>query len=109
MSEPRAYTAEEVTDIFLEHLRRTARYWAGLPEQTPLQKCEGVVFSILAMLDGDAMGLPAIDLVLHPHEEDKEFHRSQGSNWFEPGMAFNANVALHEIVYRSKGAPDGNA
>lgn len=108
MSDRRAYTAEEVTNGFLEELRRLAQYWARLPDQTPLEKCEGLLFSILAVIDGDS-GLPGVDLVLRPHPDDKEFHRLEGSNWFEPGMAFNANVALHEIVYRPKGAPDDNA
>lgn len=103
---PRAYTAEEVRDMLLEHFRHLAKYWAELPDvdkatgttKTVLDRCDGVVFSILAALDGSGMALPAIDLKLAPHPDDKEFLRGEGSNWFEPGMEIS--FALHEHYYK---------
>jgi hypothetical protein len=103
---PRAYTAEEVRDMLLENFRHTAKYWADLPDvdkatgtkKTILDRCDGVVFSILAALDGCGMTLPAIDLKLAPHPEDKEFLREEGSNWFEPGMEIS--FSLHEHYYK---------
>jgi hypothetical protein len=40
---------------FLKHVAQTARYWAELPNRTPLEVAEGVAFSILVALDGEAL------------------------------------------------------
>lgn len=97
MSEPRAYTAEEVRDMLLEQFVHVARYWAGQTEQTVEQRCEGVVFSILTTLDGCSMNLPAFDLALQPAPEDEDYCKEQGENWFEPGMKLD--FALHEHLH----------
>src|SRR6476661_4630956 len=52
MSEPRAYTVEEVRDKFISHLQNLARYWANLPHKTPLERTEGMLHSVLVTLDG---------------------------------------------------------
>lgn len=106
MSAPRAYTAEEVRDMILQHSVAMARYWASLPDvdratgrpMTVQSRCEGVVFSMLTMLDGYTMALPGFALKLVPHEEDKAFAIEQGENWFEPGMEIED--ALHEHLHR---------
>jgi hypothetical protein len=103
---PRAYTAEEVRDMLLEHIRLMAKYWADLPEvdkatgeaRTTQDRCEGVAFSILTALDGSTMALPAFDLKLAPHPDDKEYCRSEEENWFEPGMELS--FMLHEHFYK---------
>jgi hypothetical protein len=111
--EPRAYTAEEVRDMLLSHVRAVAQYWANLPESDPAtgkshtiaDRCEGVAFSILSMLDGCSMGLPAITLKLDPHEDDQAFLQSEGENWFEPGMELS--FMLHEHFHQAaNGAAD---
>jgi hypothetical protein len=91
MSEPRAYTEEEVRDLLLKQIRAMVRYWANLPDVdkatgrriTIHDRCDGVAFSILNILDGGSMGLPAFDLTAAPHEEDKQFFIENGENWFE--------------------------
>ena len=97
MRAPRPYTAEEVRDMLLEHSVALARYWADQPNMTAYQRCEGVVFSMLAMLDGGSAGLPGFVLIPQPHESDKEFHISEGENWFE---AVEISFALHEHLGR---------
>lgn len=94
-TEPRAHTAEEARHQLMRHLAYMALYWAKL-DKTPLEKCNGLVFSILNIFDGCAAGFPAINLSLAPHESDKEFHRSEGENWFEPGQIINETM-LHEM------------
>lgn len=108
MTEPRAYTADEVQQMLLDHVRETAKYWAELPDtecatggkMTIQDRCEGVAFSILSILDGCSMNIPAFDLVLSPHESDKANCMKNGENWFEPGMTID--VMLHEHFYKSK-------
>jgi len=96
--EPRAYTVEEVREEMLDYLRNIANYWADLPNKTAREKCDGLVFSFLTLLDGCAM-FPALDVTLAPHESDKEYNRSEGMNWYEPGMLVN-NCMLHELYYK---------
>lgn len=98
---PRAYTADEVRDMLLDHIRASARYWAELPDFdkatgrgiTVQDRCEGVAFSILSTLDGCSY-LPAFDLAACPHEDDKAYHQSEGENWIEPGTTISD--MLHE-------------
>ena len=102
MSEPRAYTADETRDMILQQIKATVRYWANLPEvdqatgrkQTVEDRCDGVAFSILSMLDGATMTLPAFDLVPMPHDEDQAFHKANGENWFGPES--RVSDMLHE-------------
>lgn len=105
MTEPRAYTPDELRDQLLEQAVGMARYWARLPEtnratgakMTVQDRCEGVVFSILAMLDGSS-ALPGVDLVFQPHPDDKEYLRGNGENWVEPGTT--VSDMLHEHMHR---------
>ena len=101
MAEPRAYTADEVRQQLLDHMRAISRYWAKQPDQTVAEKCDGLCFSILNIFDGTSMGLPAMDISLSPHEDDKEFNRSEGDNWYEPGQVIN-DCMMHEEWYIKK-------
>ncbi len=94
----RAYTHDEVVSIIIDHSRMMAKYWANLPDKTPLERCEGVAFSILTLLDGSTMSLPGVDLILRPHESDKEYHIENGENYFEPDMIIS--TALHEFFHK---------
>lgn len=112
MSQPRAYTHDEARDKILEHIRRIAEYWATLPPDNPSNKvfnappltirdrCDGVAFSILSMLDGVSAAMPGMILKLDPHPEDADFLRSEGARWFEPGMEIEGS--LHDRFYKSE-------
>lgn len=62
----------------------------------------GFIHSLLAQIDGEGMTMPAIDLVLRPHPDDREFHIKEGENWYRNGMAINANTYLHERLYEKE-------
>lgn len=95
---PRVYTKDEVRDKFLEHVRDMANYWATTPQGGTVQeRCEGVAFSILAMLDGNSGALPGFEVIPHPHPTDKEYHKSAGENWFPDDCDIAG--ALHEKFY----------
>ena len=91
----RAYTAEEARKMFLDHMRNMSRYWANLPDKSVQDKLNGLCFSFLSMIDGATMDLPSMDIVLRPHESDKEFLTEQGEDYFEDGMVIN-DCDLHE-------------
>lgn len=98
----REYTKEEVREMVLWHMRNLARYWAR-QEGTPLDKCEGVVFSVLSMLDGST-GLPAFDLVARTHPDYKGFQIAEGENYIPDGLVINDDCQLHELFYSNQNA-----
>jgi hypothetical protein len=61
---------------------------------------DGVVHSILAMLDGESLGLPAFDLVAKPHPDDKKYHQSRGEGWIED--VTRISDTLHEHWHSSR-------
>jgi hypothetical protein len=102
--EPRAYTSEEATELFLGHIRSMVEYWDQLPDtaQTQKDRLSGLAFSILVLLDGDTIVVPGTTVTLQPHESDKTYHQANGENWFEPGTELS--YPLHEMFYRKETA-----
>lgn len=96
-----AYTKEEMREMFLARCRETAFYWSTVECKTPREMCDGVVFSMLNIIDGMSGGFPAaIDLVMQPHPDDKEYNISDNENWVEPGQVINDDVMLHEFYFQ---------
>jgi len=87
---------EKAREKFFQELQNCADYWAELPDKTPAQRCDGLVFSILNIFDGTSMGFPSLDLVLAPHEDDVKEHIASGQEFYEPGMIIN-DCMLHEL------------
>jgi hypothetical protein len=108
---PRAYTSEELRDKFLHEVRTIATYWAGLPDRdqatgkpmTVKDRCDGVAFSILSVLDGSTLEIPGVDLVFQADEEDKQYHIENGENWIEPGTVVSDTLRYH--FHRRKPQP----
>lgn len=99
MSTPRAYTEDEVIQILMHQIHNIVDYWANESRaETAQDKCKGVAHSILAMLDGSNLDIPAFNLVACPHEEDKQFCIDNEENWYEPDMVIC--TALHEQFHR---------
>lgn len=90
----KAKTVEEVRTEFLEQVKVISGYWANLPDKTDKERCEGVAFSILNIIDGSSC-LPAFDLLVSPHEDDKQFHIDEGEDYYEPKMMIN-DCMLHD-------------
>ncbi len=76
----------------VEHIDRMVRYWAELPQEISIEdRCDGVAFSILTMLDG-ASQVPRVTLLSFTesgeevvinddcdmHDEYTAFRRSKG-------------------------------
>lgn len=91
----RAKTADEVREEFLYQVKVISNYWASIPGKTDKERCKGVAFSILNILDGTS-SLPAFDLLVSPNEDDKQFNIDEGENYYEPKMMIN-DCMLHEL------------
>lgn len=97
----REYTAEEVRQQVLEHVNNMVSYWSTHPGITVEERCDGVAFSVLSMLDGCA-GLPAFRVSVKADPEDREIRMLEGQNWYPPGLAINEDCELHDEYSQMK-------
>jgi hypothetical protein len=93
-SEARAYTPEEMRSKMLSHMKTLVKYWSN-EKSDSYEACDGLAFSILTMFDGSTMSVPAMDIIPAPCEEDLEYHKERGENWFEP-VVIN-DCMLHDL------------
>jgi len=71
MPEPRELTGDEVRDIVLDQIWEMVDYWNEESRATdPRDKLSGLAFSILAMLDGSNIQIPAFRICPDPHPDD---------------------------------------
>jgi hypothetical protein len=96
---PRRYTEEEVRTMFLNTCWSYIDFWDQESTATTCRKkLEGVVFSILAMIDGSNGNFPGMVMTPNPHPDDKSYKRDRGENWF-PDKGDIAG-SLHEHFYK---------
>lgn len=100
MSKP--YTKEEVLKLFMDQTRTIANYWSKVEGRTEKEKIEGAIFTLLNSIDGMGYPFVAMDLVLRPHPDDKNYHIENGDDYYEDGMAINDCVYLHELFYEKQ-------
>lgn len=95
MGEPRAMTKAEMLDVLMGGIRDAVEYWSSLPDveiqrgRPPMdaaglvrERCDGVAFSILTLLDGSTLAAPAFSVVPRPHAEDADYHEEHAENWW---------------------------
>jgi hypothetical protein len=118
--EPREYTNDEVREMFLEQCKACVRYWRsteipsdiiksnierGVDEIT--YRMEGVLFSLLVLLDGGS-GMPGFIVCPSPHHSDKEYCKEEGEDWFpqapDDPQIDHTDIAggLHEHLHQAK-------
>jgi hypothetical protein len=79
----RAYTPDEVQEKFLRQVWRYISYWERESRaETSQAKMEGLAHSILSMIDGSNIGLPAWILAPLPHADDKAYNQANGEKYF---------------------------
>ena len=100
----KAITKEEAREIFIGQCQVICSYWLNESRaSTAKDKVEGAVFSIMNIFDGTCGGFPAaIDLVLRPHENDKQYCIDNDEDWIVDGMVINDDVHLHEMIYKEE-------
>ena len=88
-------TSDELFDEFLIKVREIAEYWAKVGD-TKQEACEGVAFSILALIDGVRVdtSYPLTLVVDIPEKEmQKELH-------IKDGTEINKEKYLHDFFYK---------
>ena len=50
------------------------------------------------MFDGVSCDFPCMDILMHPHEDDKQYHINNEENWIEPGTIINDTSYLHDLI-----------
>lgn len=104
MEAPREKTTEEIREEFLKHVRSLIKYWNSVEgkdsPKTCLDRLEGLAFSIMVALDGGAMAVPGFIVAPSPHPDDKEYHISEGSNYYPENPEVKGDIAgaLHELL-----------
>jgi hypothetical protein len=84
-----ALSVEQARNIFLATLAASRDYWIDLPDVSVGAKLDGLCFQILCMFDGRTLGMPAMDIVLRSHEDDKADSTAAGETYFEDGTVIN--------------------
>src|SRR5229473_1786268 len=79
---PREMTPEECRTAFLDYLEFMVNYWDNLAHKSRREAIEGVVFSVLVAIDGEASGIPSLELLTSPHEDHRMDCESQGEDWW---------------------------
>jgi len=93
-----AKTEEKVRDEFIGSIKNLVSYWSTVENISDREKCDGVAFSILTLMDG-CSDMCGIDLVLRPCPEDKAYHKDLDEDWYEDGMVIN-NDMLHDFWHK---------
>jgi len=96
------YDLKQVRERFLKYISETVDYWHARREQSEIERMNGLVFSILSLLDGCAVDMPGFLVVPNPHPDDKEWHEDHGEDWFPESAEFNGtdiSGELHEHWY----------
>lgn len=94
----------EAREMFLAQCRSIADYWVNEPRaETSREKIEGSIFSIMNIFDGTCGGFPAaIDLVLRPHEDNKQYCVDNDENWIVDGQVINDDCHLHSMIFKTQ-------
>lgn len=94
---PREYTKEEAREILLRHVHTLITYWER-EDRVPSvhDKLEGLAHSIFATLDGSTLATPAFEVRPIVRPTDKDYHISQGENWFPAGVDVGP---FHEVLH----------
>jgi len=95
MSRPK--TKEEIRQEFLEHIKGLVKYWDELPQKTTTDRLDGLAFSILSTIDGCSISICALNIVVRPHPDDKQFNIDNGDDYYPDGLVINDDVYLHDL------------
>ncbi|MFE0619738.1 hypothetical protein [Bacillus altitudinis] len=66
---------------FVEHVKGIVEYWSQQQGKTDYEKCDGVAFSILNLLDGYSGGMPPYEV--RPVDEDGKAGEDIGGSLHE--------------------------
>lgn len=89
------YTADEVQEQFLNHIRMLVDYWGEeSSNHTQTERLSGLAFSILSAIDGCSASLPGFVLAPLPHEDDKQYNINNGENYYPQNHQVDINCDI---------------
>lgn len=92
---PRESTREEIQAEYLKYAAAMVIYWLNEDRRpTALEKMNGLVFSLLVMIDGES-SMPSCKVIPHSTQESQAYRKHDGENWYPQGVDIAGN--LHEI------------
>lgn len=103
----REYTREEVQKLFLAHIRGLIDYWSYRTYREDTRgKLEGLAHSMLATIDGCSISIPCFILAPYPHEEDEDYRKGKGENYFayndSDKVKCDIGGSLHEQLWNTE-------
>lgn len=96
-SPSRAWTSQEVCQQLVDTTQDIALRWAGHTDHTIQARCEGVAFSLLALLDGVNAAFPGFTLIPRPHPTDRADCVDHGQNYYVAEPINEHDVQLHDL------------
>lgn len=108
----RPFTAKEIQKQIISYFRHSAEHWAKAVPRDPVslsqgrqftvaERCNGVAFDILVLLDGRIGAYPAFDIYPAPHPDDKQACIELGQTYYDPETKVN-DVLLHEMYFKGR-------
>jgi hypothetical protein len=95
---PRAWTKEEMRERLFRHIWSAIDFWAKeAKRENTRDLLSGVVHSVLALLDGSAIGAPGMAIIPFPHKDDEAYHKANGENWWPRPEHRDLTIELHDI------------
>lgn len=91
---------EEMRELFIDAVKSHVNYWSH-QDVSKEDALDGLAFGFLNIIDGMSGSFPcAIDMVMRPHSDDKQFNIDNGDDYVKNGMVINDDVMLHEAYYK---------
>ena len=102
----REWTTEEIRDKFLKQVEHIVKYWDELPGKTTTERLEGSAFTIMSLLDGCSMGSPGFIVAPMAHEDDEEYLKTLGENYYpyndQENIKGDIGGGLHELIFKNR-------
>jgi hypothetical protein len=95
----RELTRDEVRKRFLDQMWMLVEYWEYNPSESTRDKLEGLLHSILVVLDGEGGYLPSFKMIPSPHPDDKEYMKQIEENWYPDNCDIGGG--LHDAMYNN--------
>lgn len=92
--DPRVLTIDEVRERLCMRIHHLVTYWHFLPQASMRERLDGLAWSILSTLDGEALDMPGFIMQPRSCPEDEAFYRERGDCWYPSGIDIAG--ALHE-------------
>ena len=99
-------TRDEVQDKFLSQVESYVHYWNTLEHKSKEEALKGLAFSIMVILDGGSMNIPALAVIPFPHPSDKEYHMDNDEEYYpdfdNKDEYCDIAGSLHERIFKNR-------